>query len=495
MPGIRSTKQMPILGEMGVRALVSRYEGRGLLGPGEKCPESEQDWLDAQIAEWKEGYKPAASEVNYALIMHDLRMGGSKEVLVHARVTRLFTRTNMTTIDGEVIMGPLKSSLIHKMVNKGKKVAIQVERVYSRIVVPFKYRAAIIYRFHEQLGHPGNHRTIHTMIPFYYWDDLNADVKAYIKKCDHCHRQKALNARAKPPIQKYDSPIRPLWRVHMDLTELTTTRSGNRYIVVVKDALTKWVEMGALPDKSAAGVIEWLVNNVVLRHGVPHVIITDKGSEFCNNIMDDVMKVLDCTHINTTPMNPRSDGLAENQMRTLKEQLASWTNKFQTDWDEHLQKAAHAYRTTINDATGFTPFFMLFGRECSGPTQDHLWALNPEGQGDPLELYAEELRSTMTAAWEMGATKVVANVDVFNRAPRRHLEFTPYKEGDYVFIKVMPKRTYSEGYKKKKFKLCVKLQPRYVGPFRILRRLNDVLYEADIHNKITRIHAFNMKPN
>ena len=121
--------------------------------------------------------------------------------------------------------------------------------------------------------------------------------------------------------------------------------------------------------------------------------------------------------------------------------------------------------------------------------------MNPEGQGDPLELYAEELRSTMTAAWEMGATKVVANVDVFNRAPRRHLEFTPYKEGDYVFIKVMPKRTYSEGYKKKKFKLCVKLQPRYVGPFRILRRLNDVLYEADIHNKITRIHAFNMKPN
>ena len=142
----------------------------------------------------------------------------------------------------------------------------------------------------------------------------------------------------------------------MDLTELTTTCSGNRYIVVVKDALTKWVEMGALPDKSAAGVIEWLVNNVVLRHGVPHVIITDKGSEFCNSIVDDVMKVLDCTHINTTPMNPRSDGLAEYQMRTLKEQLASRTNKFQTDWDEHLQKAAHAYRTTINDATGFTPF-------------------------------------------------------------------------------------------------------------------------------------------
>ncbi len=78
---------------------------------------------------------------------------------------------------------------------------------------------------------------------------------------------------------------------------------------------------------------------------------------------------------------------------------------------------------------------------------------------------------------------------------RRLMEFTPYKKRDYVFIKVVPKRTYSKGYKKKKYKLCVELQLRCVGPFRIIRRLNDVLYEADIHNKITRIHAFNMKPN
>ena len=128
-----------------------------------------------------------------------------------------------------------------------------------------------------------------------------------MRKCDHCHRQKALNARAKPPSQKYAWPDRPLWRVHMDLTELTTTLRGNRYIVVLKDALTKWVEMGSLPDKTADSVISWLVENVVLRHGVPHVIITDKGSENCNSIMDDVMKVLGCTHINTTPHNPRSD--------------------------------------------------------------------------------------------------------------------------------------------------------------------------------------------
>ena len=58
------------------------------------------------------------------------------------------------------------------MVNKWKKVAIRFEQGYSRIVVPFKYRTTIINRYHEMLGHPGNHRTIYTMVPFYYWDDM-----------------------------------------------------------------------------------------------------------------------------------------------------------------------------------------------------------------------------------------------------------------------------------------------------------------------------------
>jgi hypothetical protein len=487
------TTQVPILGAKGVKALVQQFEGRGQMEVGEKCPVSEEEWLEAQRTEWGEGWKPEAGATNYAILSHELRIGGSKEVNVKG-TRRVFSRASMTTHDGEQVMGPLKCELVHKLVNKGQNTKVQLERTYFRIVVPSKYRKAILYQYHEQLGHPGQRRTLNTLIPFYYWDELGDESREYVKKCDHCHRQKALNARAKPPSQKYEWPDRPLWRVHMDLTELTTTLRGNRYIVVLKDALTKWVEMGSLPDKTADSVISWLVENVVLRHGVPHVIITDKGSENCNSIMDDVMKVLGCTHINTTPHNPRSDGLAENQMRTLKEQLASWTNKFQTDWDVHLQKAAHAYRTTINEATGFTPFYLMHGRECNGPTQEHLHDMNPNNSGEDLEDYAEELRFVLSAAWEIGASRVVSNVDVFNRMPRRHLEFKPYIPGQYVFLKVIPKRTYSEGYNKKKFKLCVKLQPRYVGPFRIRTRINDVLYEADVHNKIVRVHAFNMKP-
>ena len=234
-----------------------------------------------------------------------------------------------------------------------------------------------------------------------------------------------------------------------------------------------------------------LVEHVILRHGVPVTLITDKGSENCNSIMKKVTELLQCEHISTTPYNPRSDGLVENQMRTLKDQLAAWTNKFHNDWDKHLQKVAHAYRVTVNDATGFTPYYLNHGRECNTPTEAWLEAFDEE---DQLGEFADNLRQKMLAAWQLTALRVVKNVETFNRVPRRHIEFEPYAVGQYVFLKVIPKRVYSEGYKKKKHKLSSKLQYRYVGPFRITKKLNDVLYEADIHNSPTRIHAVNMKP-
>ena len=100
----------------------------------------------------------------------------------------------------------------------------------------------------------------------------------------------------------------------------------------------------------------------------------------------------------------------------------------------------------------------------------------------------------MVAAWEISSERVVKNTTTFNRVPRRHLVFEPYKVGQFIFIRAVPKRFFSEGYKLKKHKLNSKLQYRYVGPFRILKRFSDVLYEADIHNKPARIHAVNMKP-
>jgi hypothetical protein len=99
-------------------------------------------------------------------------------------------------------------------------------------------------------------------------------------------------------------------------------------------------------------------------------LISDKGTEFTNKIMRMVSTILKTKLISTTPANPRSNGLAENHMRTMKDSLSSFCNARQDDWDLWLGTVGFGYVTTVNQATGYTPFYMLYGREVSTLSQE-----------------------------------------------------------------------------------------------------------------------------
>jgi hypothetical protein len=143
----------------------------------------------------------------------------------------------------------------------------------------------------------------------------------------------------------------------MDLTGLfPETKAGNNYILVVKDALTLYAEVIPIPDKEAITVAHALVKEVYLRHESMETIISDKGTEFTNKIMRMVSTILNTKLVSTTPANLRSNGLAENHMRTMKDSLSSFCNARQDDWDLSLGTVGFGYVTTVNQATGYTPF-------------------------------------------------------------------------------------------------------------------------------------------
>ena len=192
--------------------------------------------------------------------------------------------------------------------------------------------------------------------------------------------------------------------------------------------------------------------------------------------------------MHTTPANPRSDGLAENHVRTMKDQLSSFVNKFMDDWDEHLPVVAYAYRTTINDATGFTPFYLMHGREVSSPDEEHLQAIS-----GTLSEYVEGLRTALVHTWESTAERVVRNVDTFNRAPTRKLQFKEYEVGDYCMIKRVPARFYKSKKHEEKIKVGKALQMRYTGPYLIVQKKSPVVYLINKHGKTVPTHAVNMK--
>jgi transposase InsO family protein len=249
------------------------------------------------------------------------------------------------------------------------------------------------------------------------------------------------------------------------------------------------VEIFALTEKSAKEVVRCLVDEIYLRHGAPRELITDRGTEFSNRIMKEVIRLLGvCRHVRTTPQNPRSDGLAENQMRTLKDMLSAYVNRFQNDWDEHLAVVANAYRTTVNDATGFTPFEMMYGRQASMPDEDHI------RQEVPISLYVRNLREALEHTWASVSERVVSNVDRMNQRPSVPLKFIPCKVGDFVMVKRVPHVRYRSKLHEERMKLSQSLQPRYTGPYLIHRVISPVLYEVDMHGRLRVVHALKVKP-
>ena len=157
-------------------------------------------------------------------------------------------------------------------------------------------------------------------------------------------------------------------RVAMDLLYMSvTTARGNRYVLVMVDCFSRWTEACPLPDKTAHSVADAFFNQVVCRFGMPSVIHSDQGREFENKIMQELCLLCGSHKTRTTPYHPESDGMVERFNRTLLMMLAMFAGKNRDDWDDLLPAVMMAYRSSVHESTGFSPYRLMFGEECTLP--------------------------------------------------------------------------------------------------------------------------------
>lgn len=194
--------------------------------------------------------------------------------------------------------------------------------------------------------------------------------------------------------------------------------------------------------------------------------------------------------IHITPVNPRANGLAENQMRTLKDMVAAHCNPKQTNWSEHLSAVAHIYNTTVNHSSKFTPFYLNYGRQCPSPDIEYL-----SKPIKNLEEHAHSLAMALRIAWTtLAGSTHHDKTDALNRRTVQPLEFKHYELDQLGFIKRIPRRFYRDQQDETSYSLSAKLQARYAGPYRIVEKRSDVVYVAMVHGQRRTIHALNMKP-
>ena len=135
---------------------------------------------------------------------------------------------------------------------------------------------------------------------------------------------------------------------------LPTTSAGNKYILVITDIFSKWTDSAALATI--------LVNEVVCRHGVPTILHSDQGANLTSNLISSLCDHLGIHQTRTTAYHPQGNGQVERFNRTLEAMLSKTILENQRDRDQQLPKVMFAYRTAIHEATGYTPFYIMYGR-------------------------------------------------------------------------------------------------------------------------------------
>jgi hypothetical protein len=234
------------------------------------------------------------------------------------------------------------------------------------LVVPSTLTEAVMAAAHDDLlaGHFGEKRTIERVRQHYWWRGMFSQIERWVATCPTCQQRNNPKGRTPGLLQSIPAASRPFQRLGVDLVgPLPQSRRGNRHLLVFVDYLTKWPEVYALPEATAEAVARVYVEQIICRHGAPEALLSDRGKQFLSEVMRHVNEYLQVRKINTTPYHPQTDGLVERFNGTLENLLAKFGNDHQDNWDDLLPYVLSAYRTSLHEATGDTPFYLLYGRD------------------------------------------------------------------------------------------------------------------------------------
>ena len=163
-------------------------------------------------------------------------------------------------------------------------------------------------------------------------------------------------------------PDKPFDKIAIDLiTECETSTSGNKHILIIIDHLTRWPEVFPIPDKPANTIVSTFINEYLPVHMCPQYILSDNGTEFKNNLMDQVLQELGIDRIFSACYHPQSKGKLEVFLKYLKPTLKKLCEKDPANWYKCLNQVLASYRITPNLTTTETPFFLVYGRDPNLP--------------------------------------------------------------------------------------------------------------------------------
>ena len=152
------------------------------------------------------------------------------------------------------------------------------------------------------------------------------------------------------------SSAAPLELIGLGLLHLDTCSGGYQYLLVLTDHFSKFVQVYPATNKSPKTAADRLYNDFMLR------ILHDQGREFENDLFSQLSKYCGIKRLRTTPYHPQTNGQRERMNQTILTMLKTLPEHQKTQWKNHVNKLVHPYNCTKHSSTGYSPYYLMFGR-------------------------------------------------------------------------------------------------------------------------------------
>jgi transposase InsO family protein len=346
-------------------------------------------------------------------------------------------------------------------------------------LVPRSLQGKLIRQFHgpPAAGHLGPERTYLQMKQFVYWTGMQKDVTAFVEKCDLCQRNKRSYLRV--PMQKQRIPEGVFDTVSMDIVgPVVPSSRGEKYILVVQDQLSKWVELIPLRSTETEKILEKFMDRWVFRYGPPEKLLTDRASNFLSATSQEFCRFFGIEKINTTAYRPQGNASNERMHAEMVKYLSIFldgTNH--SKWNLMLGEAAFAYNTSYNSILKMSPFEVLFGQ---------LPAIGPLGiprnteEAADFEKFYEQRREQLTYKRQLAQNAINRWQEMILKQRNKFAHEMKFAVGDTVLYKNHLPKT--------------KFDNKFKGPWKITRVMSPVLYELELDGRKFVAHAKYMKP-
>ncbi|KAG1448645.1 hypothetical protein G6F56_008884 [Rhizopus delemar] len=300
----------------------------------------------------------------------------------------------------------VNKNILYKVVKNNR----DVTKNHLYVVVPKEKTQDIIKEFHDSAfaGHFSYLKTRSKILQNrFWWKDMDKQIKQYCSNCKHCQEVKCSKNNNMENLGKTNG-VHPFQRVAIDfwgpLPEALFDNNKYRYILVIIDTYTKFVELYTVASTSSEEIARTFHHNFILKHGVPE------------------------ENLYTPAYHPQSNEIVERFMATLRRMILSYTEQdiIKDEWNKDLRLIQFVYNNTVHSSTGFTPFFLVHGRHPRTPliTADEN-KIYDHYQSPPQE-FAIDLQQRLNCAFEM--------VDHFLNAKQTQTQANPFQVGQQVLV-------------------------------------------------------------